>query len=432
MSAVDPARVRRIRASLLLGALALFALLYAPQPVLPQLSADFGLSPGTVALLVSAATLGLAVAAIPLGTLSQAVSRRTLMIVALVTAEVLGLVMPWIGNFPLMVGLRFVQGAAIAGLAAIAAAYLAEETGGRQLGVTMGLYVAGTTVGGMSGRLLGGVAGDFLGWHGGMFTVAVMAAVCTAAFVVLLPAEQHHQREPLRWRPLLEGLSAALRDPVLYAPYLVAALGMGAFVAVYNVLSFRLSAPPLNVPPALAALAFLAYAAGTVTSALAGRAADRWGRGATLLGGLAAAVVGLGLMLSERLPVLLLGLVVFTGGFFAAHAVANGWVSARASSRVRGQASAIYQFAYYGGSSLGGVLGGVAYGAWGWTGMSALLASWFLLAAVGVVLASRQRPEQLPPRGGSAVACGHFSRNVGDFSRETFQTTRAGGDVVPR
>ena len=32
--------------------------------------------------------------------------------------------------------------------------------------------------------------------------------------------------------------------------------GMGSFVAVYNVLGFRLVEPPLSVPPALAALAF--------------------------------------------------------------------------------------------------------------------------------------------------------------------------------
>lgn len=386
MSTVDSGRLRRIRIALLLGALALFALLYAPQPVLPQLSADFAVSTGTVALLVSAATFGLAIAAIPLGTLSQAVGRRRIMVTALLIAQVLGLVLPWVSSFPALVGIRFVQGAAIAGLAAVAAAYLAEETGGNRLGVTMGLYVAGTTVGGMTGRLLGGVVGDFAGWTGGVLAVALLSAACTIAFVLLLPAERNQMRQPLRWQPLFDGLRAALRDPVLYAPYLVAALGMGSFVAVYNVLVFRLTAPPLSVPPALAALAFLAYAAGTVTSALAGRAADRWGRCPVLLLGLGVTVLGLLLMLADSLAWILLGLVVFTGGFFAAHAVANGWVGARASHRARGQASAIYQFAYYGGSSVGGVLGGAAYAAWGWGGMTVLLCGWLVLAALAVVV----------------------------------------------
>ena len=51
MYPVSKARVRRIRLALLLGALALFALLYAPQPVLPQLADSFALSPATAALL---------------------------------------------------------------------------------------------------------------------------------------------------------------------------------------------------------------------------------------------------------------------------------------------------------------------------------------------------------------------------------------------
>ncbi|WP_344684343.1 MFS transporter [Saccharopolyspora taberi] len=386
---MDNARLRRIRISLLVGALGMFALLYAPQPVLPQLADAFGLSPGAAALTVSATTLGLAVGAIPLGMLSEAVGRRRTMVCSLVLAAALGLVMPWVQAFPVLVGLRLAQGVAVAGLAAVAAAYLADETGGAQLGTTMGLYVAGTTIGGMSGRLLGGISGDFTGWTGGVLTVGVLGAACTALFVVLLPAERAHQRQELRWRPLLGGLRTALSDPVLYVPYLVAALGMGAFVAVYNVLGFRLTAPPLLVTPALAALAFLAYAAGTLTSALAGRAADRWGRTRTLLLGLAVTVVGLLLMLVDDLPTIMVGLVVFTGGFFAAHAVASGWVGARADASARGQASALYQFAYYGGSSVGGVLGGFAYAAWGWAGMTALLCGWLLLAGAAVAVTHR-------------------------------------------
>lgn len=397
MSHPEVSRLRRIRLALLVGALALFALLYAPQPVLPQFATDFGLAPGTVALLVSAGTLGLAVAAIPLGTLSEVVGRRRVMVTALLVAEVIGLALPFLPSFPLLVGLRLVQGAAVAGLAAVATAYLADETGGRDLGATMGLYVAGTTIGGMSGRLLGGVAGDFWGWTGGLIAVAVLAGVCTVLFVVLLPTERNQSRQSFRWRPLLRGVRAAATDPGLRAPFTVAALGMGAFVAVYNVLGFRLAEPPLSVPPAVAALAFLAYAAGTVTSAVAGRLADRCGRKSVLLGGIGTALVGLVLMLAGNLAVILTGLVVFTGGFFAAHSVASGWVGTLAAPSARGQAAALYQFAYYGGSSVGGVLGGTAYAWWGWAGMSAVLACWLALAAITVVRA-RQRVAAPAPR----------------------------------
>lgn len=404
---VSSNRIRTIRFALLIGALALFALLYAPQPVLPQLSGAFALSPGTAALLVSASTLGLALAAIPLGTLSEAVGRRRTMVVSLVIAEALGLAMPWVSSFPVMVALRLVQGAAVAGLASVAVAYLFGETGGKHMGTTMGLYVAGTTIGGMAGRLLGGIVGDFAGWTGGVLAVAILGGVCTVLFVLLLPAERNHTRQELRWGPLFAGLRSAARDPILYAPYLVAALGMGSFVTIYNVLSFRLTAPPLSVTPTLAALAFLAYAAGTVTSAVAGRTADRFGRSAVLLSGLGTMVVGFVLMLVDSLPLIIVGLVVMTGGFFAAHSVASGWVGARAAHWARGQASALYQFAYYAGSSVGGVLGGSAYALWGWTGMTAVLCGWIVLAAVAVMVArAKEAPPVTEAEPESAVASG--------------------------
>jgi MFS transporter, YNFM family, putative membrane transport protein len=414
VSTDDAFRLRRIRIALLMAALALFALLYAPQPVLPQLSVAFSVTPAVVTLLVSAATFGVAIAALPLGTLSEAVGRRRTMVVSLVTAEVLGLVLPWVHNFPVLVVIRFAEGAAVAGVAAAAVAYLAEESGGERMGTTLGLYVAGTTIGGMSGRILGGIVGDSAGWESGEFAVAALAGVCTILFVMLLPTERRQVRQALRWSPLFSGLRTALRDPVLYAPYAVAFLGMSSFVTIYNVLGFRLTAPPLLVPPALAALAFLAYGAGTVTSATAGRLADRQGRTIVLLACMAVTVAGLLLMFVNILWLIIVGLVVFTGGFFASHSVANGWVGSRAPAASRGQAAGLYQFSYYAGSSVGGLLGGAAYTAWGWSGMTVLLLCWLAMAAAGVVLA---RPA-MPDAGGNAPATSGRRRGRAAFRSE--------------
>lgn len=396
----EPRRASRIRWALLVGALAQFALLYAPQPVLPQFAGAFGLNAGTAALLISAATWGLAVTALPLGTAAEFIGRRRTMVTALLVSELLGLLIPFVRHFPLLVGLRFVQGMAVAGLAAVVAAYLAEETGGERLGAAMGLYVAGTSLGGMSGRLVGGVVGDVAGWSGGLLAVAGLSGVCTLLFVVLLPAESRRSRG--RATPLRAGFGLALRDPVLHALYLVAALGMGAFVSVYNVLGFRLISPPLSLSPALASLVFLAFVSGTVSSAWAGRLADRWGRARTLLVGLAVTAAGLVLMLAGALVAIVAGLVVFTGGFFAAHSVASGWVGARAREqapgRVSGQAPALYQVCYYAGSGAGGMLGGWAYAWWGWPGMTLLLVTWLAVAAAGVGCVAVRRPLPAAPR----------------------------------
>ncbi len=69
-----------------------------------------------------------------------------------------------------------------------------------------------------------------------------------------------------------------LRDRSIVRLCLLAFLLMGGFVACYNYLTFRLEAAPLGLSTTVTSLLFLAYLAGTVSSPLAGRLSDRFGR----------------------------------------------------------------------------------------------------------------------------------------------------------
>ncbi|MCP2261885.1 MFS transporter, YNFM family, putative membrane transport protein [Streptoalloteichus tenebrarius] len=385
--------LRRIGIAVLCAGLAVFALLYAPQPVLPQIAAEFRLDPGTAALAVTVSTAAVAVAVVPVATVSEAVGRRPVMLVSLALAVLVGVAMPFAPTFGALVALRAVQGVAVAGLPATAMAYLAEEIGSTRLGSLMGVYVAGTTVGGMSGRLVAGVVADDVfvrdaGWRGGLVAVSVLSAVCGLLVAWLLPASRRHQRQPLRVAPLIAGLRSAVTDPVLYGPYVVAVLSVGSFIGIYNAIGFRLVSPPFQVSPAVAALVFLAYAAGGICSAVAGRLADRFGRPVVLLSALALTAVGVVMTLPDQLGWVLAGLAVLTGAFFAAHAVSSGWVGARADPAARGQASSVYLFAYYLGSSVGGWLGSTVYGVWGWSALVATTCAWLSAAVVAVVMAT--------------------------------------------
>ncbi|WP_073487075.1 MFS transporter [Streptoalloteichus hindustanus] len=391
--ASEPASLRRIGIAVLSAGLAVFALLYAPQPVLPQIAAEFRLDPGAASLTVTVTTAAVALAVVPVATLSEAVGRRPVMLGSIVAAVVIGVLAPFAPSFGALVALRAVQGVAIAGLPATAMAYLAEEIGATSMGSLMGVYVAGTTVGGMGGRLVAGLVADDVvlsgaGWRGGLVAVAVMSALCGVLVAWLLPASRRHQRQPLRVAPLVAGLRSAVTDPVLYGPYVVAVVMVGAFVAVYNAIGFRLVAEPFEVSPAVAALVFLAYAVGGVCSAAAGRIADRVGRPVVLLSALVMTAVGIVMTLPDDLGWVLAGLAVLTGAFFAAHAVASGWVGARANAGARGQASSVYLFSYYLGSSVGGWLGSTVYGVWGWSALVATTCCWLATAVVAVLVAS--------------------------------------------
>jgi YNFM family putative membrane transporter len=166
---------------------------------------------------------------------------------------------------------------------------------------------------------------------------------------------------------------------------------MGGFVAVYNYLGYRLSGSPFDLTPAVLGLVFLAYLAGTVASAAAGRAADSLGRPRVLVASVLVMVAGLLLTLPDRLPLVVLGLVVLTGGFFAAHATASGWAPVVAAPYAT-QGSALYVCAYYAGSSVFGLVVGEAWAGAGWGGVVAavgMLAAVGLAAGLGVAAATR-------------------------------------------
>ena len=65
-----------------------------------------------------------------------------------------------------------------------------------------------------------------------------------------------------------------------------------------------------------------------MSSATSGRLADRYGRRAVLLLGCLVALLGVGLTLPASLPLLVVGLALVIGGFFASYGVASSGAGA--------------------------------------------------------------------------------------------------------
>ncbi|MFD4415226.1 MFS transporter [Streptomyces sp. NPDC058475] len=371
---------RRMSFALFLAGVATFALLYSTQALLPLVSTDFGVSASEASWTVSAATGGLALFVLPMSALSERFGRRTLMTASLVVAVAVGLLVPFAPSIGALVALRAVQGAALAGLPASATAYLAEEVRPKALITAIGLFVAGNSVGGMSGRVITGWVAQEWGWRVAVGTIGVIAVACAVAFRLLLPAPRHFTPGSLRPRVLVRTVRDHLSNPLLRRLYAIGALFMMVFGGVYTVIGYRLTEAPFSLPQGIIGSIFLVYLVGTVSASTAGRLVGRLGRRGSLYlaGGTTAS--GLLLSLADSLPLVLLGLVLITAGFFAGHAVASSAVS-HTAVRGRAQASALYQSAYYVGSSAGSTMGAVAFHAGGWGGTVVL----GLLAVLGVV-----------------------------------------------
>lgn len=382
---------RRITLALFAAGMTTFVAMYAAQAVLPALSDDFGVSPAGSALAVSATTGALALAVIPASALSERFGRVRVMTASALLSLIVGLVLPWVGSFGALIALRAVQGVALAGVPATAMAYLAEEVHAGDLGAAMGRYIAGTTIGGLAGRIIAALTLDLSTWQWALEAAALVSVVFTLIFIRSAPPSVYFRPQPVGLRATTRAVLGHLRNPRLVGLFATAFLLMGGFVSLYNLLGYRLLAGPFNLSQTLVGLVFLMYLSGTVSAAAAGRLSDRFGRASVLMCAELVALMGLLLTWTTRLPVVLAGVLLFTAGFFAAHAVASGWVS-RIANEHRAEASSLYLLAYYAGSSVLGAAAGFAYSGAGWHGVIAYIGVAFGVAVLIAVALSRATP----------------------------------------
>jgi YNFM family putative membrane transporter len=391
------AAYRRVVAALFAAGLATFALLYDTQAVLPELADEFGVSATRSTLAVSLTTVGLAVALLVTGPWSDRVGRTRLIHLSLAGSSVVAVACAVAPTWEALVGLRLVQGVTLAGLPAVATAYLREELHPGSHARAAGLYIGGTALGGAAGRLVTGPVAEAGGWRWGLGATAVLAVACTVVVALLLPRSRGFEPRAGGLGAVLRSGRAALADPALRSLFVVGGCSVGSLVAVFNVLGFRLAEEPFGLGVGAVSLLFLVYPLGSLSSAVSGRLADHVGRRAVVPVGAAAAVAGLLLTLPDRLPLIALGLAVFAVGFFAVHGVASGWVPVRAHAGgvSAGQAASLYLVSYYVGSSVFGSLAATAYELAHWPGVVALGAALWAVVACSVRVL-RRTPSLLP------------------------------------
>lgn len=85
----------------------------------------------------------------------------------------------------------------------------------------------------------------------------------------------------------------------------------------------------------------IVYLSGTYSASKAGLLTTKYGLGKVFIAGISMMLIGILITLIESLPVIFIGMLILTTGFFAAHAVASSWVGRRAK-RGRAQASSLY------------------------------------------------------------------------------------------
>lgn len=371
----------RTTLALCLGSFLVFINLYAPQPLLPALREVHGVSTLAISLIMSAATLSLAVSLLVFGPLSDAIGRGGIMRLTLLAAGLLSLALALAPSFEALLVLRALQGFVLGGLPAVAIAWMGDEFERPALLSAVGLYIGANSLGGIGGRVVGGAVAEAGGPAASFLVVGVVTLIGLALFWKLLPPARAFTPRPFSPRGALADLVAHLATPRLLVAYLLGGLNFLIFINQYSYLTFRLAEAPFGLGARLLGLIFLTYLGGTLGSSLSGRLAARWSQPACMMLGIGLLAAGTAVTLAGALAWIVAGLTLNAFGFFLAHAMASSWVG-RHAGRARGSASALYLVFYYGGASLGGLWLEPFWRTAGWLGVA--LGSWLVL---GVTLA---------------------------------------------
>jgi YNFM family putative membrane transporter len=379
---------KRINRAMVFGGFSTFALLYCVQPLMPLLANQFALTPAQSSLALSVSTAALAISLLFSSVLSDRIGRKPMMAAAMLMGAILTLACAFAQNYPQLLVLRALLGFALGGMPAIAMAYLGEEIEGPSLGLSMGLYIGGSAFGGMIGRVVASALSDFYSWRVAMAVMGAAGLYSAWEFRRSLPASQNFKPGQRRGLDaLVGGIRTHLSDAGLPWLFALAFLLMGCFVSLYNYIGYRLLGAPFSLSQSGVGLLSVLYLLGIFSSVWAGRLADRLGRRNVLWLVMSLMLGGLLLTLSDSLVAIVLGVGLFTFGFFASHSVASSWVGRRAQAP-QALASAMYLFFYYLGSSVLGSFCGMMWSAAGWAGVVGLLGG---TLGIGFLIALRLR-----------------------------------------
>jgi YNFM family putative membrane transporter len=365
--------------ALCLGSFMVFANLYVTQPLLPMISAHFEVSPLQASASFTITTFTLGISLLLYGPLSDAIGRKGIMLLTMVGITLTTACLAGLSNYHSLLVLRALQGFFLAGLPAIAVAYMSDEFNADALMIGVGVYISGNSLGGIGGRLLGGFLGDRVGLEGTFSFMAVFSLVLTAAFAWLLPASQNFTPKRLRPRPMLGQLAAHLANKDLLLSYCIGGLSFFIFVNQYSYITFVLEASPFNLSAKFIGMLFLTYLSGTYASAISGKLGKRWSQPRCMMAGTVILMVGTGVTLLPSLYAIILGLLINSFGFFLTHATASSWVSINAKGG-KASASSLYLTFYYLGASTGGIYLDQFWQQARWQGV--VVGSWLMLVVI--------------------------------------------------
>ncbi|QCI22406.1 MFS transporter [Buchnera aphidicola] len=372
-------KFNRVILALFSGGFSTFSILYCVQSILPVFSKEFYLTPAESSLSLSAATGMMALGMLFTGPLSDVLGRKLIMSTSLFIAAILTIICSLMTSWSTIVLFRALTGLALSGVVAVAMTYISEEIHPSSLSFCMGLYISGNTIGGFSGRFLSSILCDQFSWKIAFVTIGLFSLISSCFFLYFLPQSKNFCSISINFYSFLNRFYSQLKKPELFILFLIGFVLMGSFVTIFNYIGYRLMLEPFFLCQSSIGLLSTIYLTGVYSSPKAGILIKKYSRNNILIISLCLMLTGVFITQYNQLFIIILGLIIFSSGFFASHSIASSWISSYTKT-AKVQATSLYLFFYYLGSSVFGTFGGFFWFHLKWFGISIFIIIMLLLA----------------------------------------------------
>ncbi|OYW62483.1 MAG: MFS transporter [Rhodobacterales bacterium 32-66-7] len=376
-------RIGGVLRFLLIAVIAFLTLvdLFATQVIIPGLTLRYGVSPAVMGAAVSACTLGMAAASLLVALYADRIDRRAGIVLALALLSVPTVLLAWAPTVGIFAGLRILQGLCMATAFSLTLAYLGERMTGAAAARAFAAYVTGNVASNLIGRFVAsGVAGEY-GIDASFYVFAALNIAGAALVLATIHRSPKMKQGMNHGRSAKSAVAAHLANPRLRAAFAFGFCILFVFIGLFTYVNFELGGPRFGLSMTALGSVYFVFLPSIFTTPLAGALAARIGVRDATIGGIALALIGLGLMTLDVLVAVLFGMALVAIGTFLAQALATGFVS-RAAKGDRAAASGLYLAAYFTGGLVGAVILGQVYTAFGWTALSACVALVLGLAAL--------------------------------------------------
>ncbi|MBW2689032.1 MAG: MFS transporter [Deltaproteobacteria bacterium] len=371
-------------AAILFTTILALSALYVPQPLLPVLTAEFGVARETAALLTTIAFIPLSLAPLFYGALLETVSALRMLRLAVLLLAITEVLMFVVEPFAGLMTLRLLQGLLLPAILTSLMTYTSQATAKSDMARAMAWYIAATILGGFAGRAFSGLIASLLHWRFSFLFLGF--ALLVAWFWLGRIADTGSVKAT---RPSMSGVGKVLADPIARTAYAMVFCFFLVFAAVMNYLPFRLTELSTNADEFRIGMAYSGYLMGIVVSLNAVRIHQRCGGAErAMVGGLVFFVLALLVMTVPQVSALVGGMFLLCGASFLTHATATGYLN-RYMSQYKGVVNGLYVAFYYGGGAVGSYLPGYVYRGFGWSGFISVLIVVLVIALLLAVHLSR-------------------------------------------